>query len=145
MFERYMSRMWTKMKARRGSWGCIGRISLIFTLCLSEAGCSTKEWRREISACETKYDREIPPEYAQVTVQRTRIVQVPSGNVYCNTYGYGASSVVDCVQSTRTESIPYTAVETVDKNQDYRNKAVLLCAKSACIRKYDNEDCDSRR
>ncbi|MBX3456621.1 hypothetical protein [Ferrovibrio sp.] len=125
------------MKSRAGTI----RWSLLPALALLLSGCATPEWTHEKNICATRYYAEIPAVYSQVMVNKTRYIQVPDGNVTCTTSGSGNTTTTNCIQGTRSEAVPYTAVETVDLNKDQRDAAIKSCAASACVAKYGNPDC----
>lgn len=120
---------------------CRTRVIWVVGLCVIVAGCATKEWRQANSVCAAKYKNEIPPNYQQITVNKTRAVQVPSGNVNCQTFGSGYMRTTNCTQGTRTEYIPYTAVKTVDLNKGRRDAAIRSCTTSSCYQQYGNAAC----
>ncbi len=117
------------------------RYVLLFGLTIPLLGCATPERNHEKNICSVRYHAEIPAIYSQVMVNKTRYVQVPNGNVTCTTTNLGNTTKTNCVEGTRSEAVPYTAVETVDLNKDQRDMAINACANNACIVKYGNPDC----
>lgn len=110
-------------------------------------GCATPEYRAEKSACEAEWINRIPPEFQQMTVQKTKAIQVPNGNVSCHSYSYGMSGMTNtsCTQGTRTEYVPYTAVETVDVRKALRDEQIRMCTTSSCYRNYGNSSCETEK
>lgn len=120
------------------------RVLVVLSLCVAVAGCATPEWRQANGLCQARYDSEIPPNYVQRLVQRSKPIQVADGRVRCSTSGSGRSSRTTCIQGTRTEYIPYADVETVDLNEPYRDRLVRGCTVTACVQSYGNVDCEVR-
>jgi len=114
-------------------------------LCLAVTGCVSDEWIQVRDACRAKYLREIPVEYQQITVQKTRPVQVPTGTTVCRTTEHGRSSTTTCTEGKRTEYVPYTAVETVDINKERRDLAINNCTDLTCTQRYGNSDCEVKK
>lgn len=88
-------------------------------------GCNTSQWEHEKNIGSSRYYAQIPAIYSQVTVNKTRYVQVPNGNVTCTTTDSGNTKTTNCTQGTRSEAVPYTAAETVDLNKDQHDAALL--------------------
>lgn len=94
------------------------------------------------SICAEKYLAEIPADYQDVMVQKSRAVRVPNGSVTCNSTDRGRSTTTTCTEGTRTEYVPYTAVETIDRNKVRRDRAIENCTTAACYQRYGNADCE---
>ncbi len=92
--------------------------------------------------CAEKYLTEIPVDYQQITVQKTRAVRVPNGVVVCNTSDKGRTTTTTCTEGTRTEYEPYTVFDTVDRNKARRDQAIQNCTASTCSQRYGNTDCE---
>lgn len=105
--------------------------------CLALAACATPEYRQEQDICTAEWMQKIPPEYEQRLVNRTRAIEVPTGQTTCRKVG----DVVQCQQIMRTEFIPYTTVETVDVNKARRDPKIRACTQSACMARYGNPEC----
>lgn len=118
------------------------RRMIMVGVCLAAGGCATEQWMQVRSSCSEKYLTEIPVDYQQITVQKTRAVRVPSGTTTCNTSDRGRSSTTTCTEGTRTEYVPYTAIDTVDRNKARRDQAINNCTDSTCYQRYGNADCE---
>ena len=110
---------------------------LLVPTCLALAACGTPEYRAERSACVTEWTQRIPADLHQQLVERYRYEQRPTGRSTCTTTG----NTTNCVQEMTTISIPYTAVETVDRNKPRRDAQIAACAARACVQKYGNSEC----
>lgn len=95
--------------------------------------------------CAEKYLTEIPVDYQQVTIQKTRAVRVSNGTTVCKTSGQGHSTTTTCTEGTRTEYVPYTATETRDANRARRDQAIENCTVAACLQRYGNADCEVKK
>jgi hypothetical protein len=115
---------------------------IVALLCMTVGGCATEEWMQARSACSEKYLSEIPSDFQQVTVQKSRAVRVPNGVVVCNSTDHGRTTTTTCTEGTRAEYVPYTAVETIDRNKARRDQAIEHCTTSTCYQRYGNADCD---
>ncbi len=100
-------------------------------------GCGTPQYDQAQAACQQEWLARIPPDYRQVLVNRERRIEVPDGTSTCTTSG----NTTRCKQGMRSEWIPYTAVETVDANEQQRDLRVRQCTQSRCLRAYGNPDC----
>ena len=106
------------------------------------AGCTTPEWDREYASCMTVALDKYPPNIVQREVQRTRTVEVPDGTMTCTGgKSQDGTEVFNCVQNTKEEQVPYTAIEDVDLNEDIRKQAARNCTQNKCVRLYGNTDC----
>ncbi len=101
-------------------------------------GCGTPEYRAEKQHCEAQWMLKIPPEYRQEIVTKYRSEERLTGQTTCQTIG----NVTNCTQMTRTVSVPYTDVETVDIRAAQRNPQIASCTARACAAKYGNSKCE---
>lgn len=101
-------------------------------------GCATPEYRAERKHCEAEWMLKIPPVYRQEAVTRYRSEERLTGETTCQTTG----STTSCKQETKTVSVPYTAIETVDIKKALRDPQIESCAARACSRKYSNSACE---
>lgn len=102
------------------------------------AGCGTPEYQAERQHCEAEWMLKIPPEYRQNVVTKYRSEERLTGQTVCKTTG----DVTNCTQITRTISVPYTEVETVDIRAAQRNPQIASCTARACTAKYGNAKCE---
>jgi major membrane immunogen (membrane-anchored lipoprotein) len=82
-----------------------------------------------------------PTNIEEKLVQKTRSIQVPTGEMNCVTTGYGNMATTNCRANMRTEYIPYTALEKVDLNKRARDAYVKSCADSICLLNHKNKEC----
>lgn len=115
------------------------RIATVTALGCLAAACGTPEYHQARQICFQEWSARIPPAYQQVFVNRERAVRVPNGKSTCTTNG----NTTHCKEGTRTEWVPYTAVETIDVNEDERGLRVRQCASTRCLRSYGNPDCQT--
>ena len=101
------------------------------------SACATPEYRVERSACTAEWTTRIPPDYRQRLVQRFRTVEGPSGRTVCTT----VKRRTTCVEDRVTYSVPYTDIETYDRNRPQRDAQISVCAARACSARYGNVDC----
>ncbi|MCR8722684.1 hypothetical protein [Frigidibacter sp. ROC022] len=99
--------------------------------------CGTPEYQTERRACTAEWNVKIPQDLYQRLVQRTRYEQRPSGKSTCTTTG----NTTTCVDEMISVPIPYTDVETVDRNKPRRDAQIRLCTAQACQARYGNADC----
>jgi len=118
----------------------------IFTLfMISLSGCGTPQYKAANKECRATSLSMYPPDIIQKQVNRTRYETVPDGNVNCYTTGTGYYAHTSCSQGTRTISIPYTAIISVDLNKDKRQTETSRCTESLCVSRYGNTDCDPEK
>lgn len=113
-------------------------LALIFPVSLALVSCGTPEYQAERSICQAEWEQKIPVRYGERLVERTKYIEVPTGEMVCKPLAGGGQR---CVSGTRLEGIPYTAVETYDVNADARNVQVRACAAQACSAKFGNAEC----
>ena len=118
-------------------WVAVGVLVAFLT------GCASAEWNAARQNCRAIWFERIPPNYQQITVQRTRTVEVPDGNIRCSSDAYGNTTTSSCTQGTRTMYIPYTATETIDTNKKRRNAQIMNCTTITCMDTYGNADCEA--
>jgi hypothetical protein len=114
---------------------------LIMGVVLTLASCTTPEFREERGICEATWMKKIPPHYVQEMYNRTESRQVPTGETYCTTHGYGYTLYTTCEQVMKTEFYTVPAVRTVDRNERRRNSFINSCVQTKCIQKYGNFEC----
>lgn len=102
------------------------------------SGCTTPEYDAERRACTAQWMTRIAPDFAQQLVERVRFEQRPTGRTTCTTTGNQTS----CIDEMTTISIPYTTVETVDRNKPRRDAEIAACTARACIARYGNAACE---
>ncbi|WP_113911226.1 hypothetical protein [Roseovarius dicentrarchi] len=102
------------------------------------AACGTPEYRAERQHCEAEWMMKIPPVYRQEIVTKYRSEERLTGQTTCQTVG----TVTNCTQLTRTVTVPYTDVETVDIRAAQRNPQIASCTARACTAKYGNSKCE---
>lgn len=112
-----------------------------FGALLTVVACATPQFKAEEQSCSATWSAKIPPIFQQQLVNRTRTIQVPTGQMTCTYYGY----TQQCNQIMRTEYIPYTAVETVDIRAPERNRHIASCTAAACSKKYGNAECKANK
>ena len=114
------------------------------------SGCSTQEYRNAHNLCERRWLVELPPEYITRPVNRIRYVEVPDGTQVCtreivhdksDSQKEVLQSREECRQGTRTEEVPYVAVETLDKNALRRETLIFDCVSDACLHSHGNTEC----
>lgn len=108
-----------------------------FGLAVFVAGCGTPEFRAEQTACETRWNAQIPVKLERQLTTRTETRQVPTGRSTCTSVG----GVISCTQEMRTEFYEVPTVVTVDTNAYTRNLAIRACTQVSCKKKYGNETC----
>lgn len=113
-------------------------VVVAFSLLVS--ACATKEYRQEESACEAVWLQQMPPNYQQRTVEKFRSVQVPTGEVRCQSIG----TTTRCRQIMTTQLVPYTALETVDVAKPGRDANIDQCAEERCLKKFGNRECKKK-
>jgi hypothetical protein len=104
-------------------------------------GCATPARNDAENQCKADAYRQHPPLIERMTVNKTRAVRVPTGDVDCSTYGTGQYSTTTCKAKTKIDYIPYIAIENVDKNEPLRNLYLKSCADSICLQNLGNKDC----
>lgn len=112
--------------------------ALILPLSLLLVSCGTPEYQAERSVCQAEWEQKIPVRYGERLVERTKYIEVPTGQMVCKPLAGGGQN---CVSGTRLEGIPYTTVETYDVNADRRNVQIRACAVKACSAKFGNPEC----
>lgn len=113
----------------------LSRLGILTALAL--CGCGTPEYRAEKQHCEAEWMLKIPPVYRQEIVTKYRNEERLTGQTSCKTEG----SVTNCTQLTKTVSVPYTAVETVDSRKPQRDPQIASCTARACMARYGNSEC----
>lgn len=83
----------------------------------------------------------MPAKLEQRIVRKIKLVEVPDGNLNCNTTYLGSFATTNCTQGTKLIDVPYTDVETVDVNKGARDAEIGACTRTACVAKYKNADC----
>src|SRR3546814_19916704 len=74
----------------------------LVVLCGLAAGCATAEYAAEERTCYLEWAGKIPPQIAQVLVNRTRSVELPAGSMTCKTAGHTQT----CQPGTRLVQVP---------------------------------------
>lgn len=114
---------------------------VLVAACGLASACATPEWQAANNQCDIRYNREIPANYQQVTVERNRRVEVPDGSYTCTTKTKGNTQKTHCEPEYRVEYQPYLALETVDLNKSRRDAEIAHCTASLCLERYGNIDC----
>ena len=105
------------------------------------SGCATQELREVRAQCTAEGLIEIPPKIEQQIVNKMKEIKVPTGNVNCTTVGDGKFATTSCIAQSKTENIPYTAVENIDIKKFERDKVIKQCTYRICFKRFGNLDC----
>ena len=108
------------------------------------ASCATPEFRQAKDECSGEAFRLYPVQQALTLVNRTRMVQVPTGQTHCVTTQTGNVAHTNCQQVMRTDYVPYLENVMVDVNASPREQAMTQCAKQLCVTRYGNVDCKTK-
>jgi hypothetical protein len=103
--------------------------------------CATQARKDIVAQCTQDGFQLHPQIIKEKLVQRLKTVQVPTGEINCTTIGIEAYATTNCKANTRTEFIPYTALENIDINKSTRDSYILNCADSICNQNYKNKEC----
>lgn len=79
----------------------------------------------------------IPPVYGQELVTKYRSEERLTGKTTCKT----KDTLTTCTQDTKTVSVPYSAIETVDIRKPQRDPQIDSCTARACTARYGNREC----
>ena len=116
--------------------------AMVLGVALLLAGCATPEYEAQLSICELIWGANLPPKYEQVVRQGYRYIEVPDGRSVCvaKTLENGDVRTV-CEEDTRLVSIPYTYLETIDRNEYAREEQTEICVHNACLKRYGDPFC----
>lgn len=101
------------------------------------SNCGTPEYRVERQHCEAEWMLKIPPVYRKEIVTKHRNEERLTGQTHCETVG----TITNCTQLTKTVSVPYQVLETVDIRKRQRDPQIASCTARACMRQYGNSEC----
>ncbi|WP_305074990.1 hypothetical protein [Propionivibrio sp.] len=110
---------------------------------LPVTGCATRERLEAQAQCSAEAMSLYPPRIEQRMVNKTRPVKVQTGDMKCTTVGNGSYASTNCIAATRTEYVPYIAVENVDVNKLPRDEAENACADRLCYQRHGNVACET--
>ena len=106
------------------------------------AGCTTPGYDARFAACEAEAQKRYPVRYEERTVRRSREVQVPTGQVNCDTHRSSSDySRTVCTEQMRSETQYYSAVVSEDVNASNRWKHAASCAAQLCAADFNNRHC----
>jgi hypothetical protein len=119
----------------------LATIMLAATIASSLASCSfsTAEWDAANQSCAAEWRGKIPAKWHQYTYQGTKYIDVPDGKITCRTSL--SRDTPECTQGTKSISIPYTELMTVDLNAGRRNREIAQCTTLQCTNSYGNPEC----
>ena len=100
-------------------------------------GCTTAQYRNELSSCERKAMQEFPID----NVKELQNVQIPNKvpTVITCIPIQGAAPI--CTQQYVTTFTTVAQIKEIDNNKEYRKKFRNSCLKQVCLEKYGNSDC----
>ena len=114
---------------------------LTFVCVLGLCACATPEYKAAQGECTPGAINKFPIQEVQTLVNRTRMLQVPSGLTQCHTTQSGNQAHTMCFPIMRTELIPYQELAMVDKNKADRDSLIKGCAQAMCLQRYGNAAC----
>jgi hypothetical protein len=114
-------------------------IAAVITSSLTACSFTTAEWDAANQACKTQWYAKIPAKWHQYTSEGTKHVNVPDGNITCRTSL--SRETPECTQGTKSISIPYTELHTIDLNAGRRNGHIAQCTARQCTNRYGNPEC----
>jgi len=115
------------------------------------AGCTTPEFDQARYECEQVALQKYPPIYRNVVQRKSESVQVPDGNVTCNTTYIESGGTVGrpmyraetrCTEGTKYETRYYNETVTIDVNERARSDLTYACTFDLCMRRYGNRMCE---
>ena len=113
---------------------------LIFVAAL--AGCTTPGYDARYAQCSAEAQKRYPVRYEERVVRRSRVVEVPTGQVICDKYSdqQGYSRTV-CTEQMRSETEYYDAVVSEDVNSSNRFNFASTCTAQLCSAAFNNRHC----
>lgn len=105
------------------------------------SACATPEFRSAMGECTQGAFVKYPVEEVQTVVNRSRLVEVPTGQTHCITTYNGNQANTLCHPVMRTEWVPYQEAVMVDKNKAVRESLINGCAQALCLQRYGNAEC----
>lgn len=117
-----------------------GRRCVVMLMIVLSA-CATPEFRSAQGECTQGAFVKYPVEEVQTLVNRSRPIQVPSGQTHCTTTYSSNQANTLCTPIMRTEWVPYHETVLVDKNKSVRDSLINGCAQALCLQRYGNAEC----